>query len=303
MRQRLTVAVGVAAIAGVAACGRSAPTAGSSSSPAPQAASPQPTTPASAAPSASVAPAARSRDPNPLGLPPRRLKLDAGKRVFTFPEAMLAEAKPGSTLVLYAASVTGFDGDDLLVEGKGGPPYRVHAGYVIPVPDDPKLKPGDPVLAEHAGVMKHGVFLKQLKDRLVVRYTDLDSRAPEASMKGGRIVKQVDGLVPGNYAALRQDAELRHVLLVSPADDGDHKRWFCLGFGGAAMIVDEAALQPIPVKLHAKAGDVVLAEWVGTLRKATVQATVDPAFFTVKYDRAGRPATLGWGHLLKVPGL
>ena len=132
---------------------------------------------------------------------------------------------------------------------------------------------------------------------------DLDARAPEASLKGGRIAKQLDGLVPGNYAAFRKDAELLHVLLVSPADDGEKKRWFCLGFGGAAMLVDESALQPIPVKLQAKVGDVVLAEWVGTLRKATIQGAVDPAFFTVKYDRAGRPATLGWGHLLKVPGL
>src|SRR5690348_17132842 len=53
-------------------------------------------------------------DPNPLRLPPRKVTLDAGKRVFTFSDAMLANAKPGSTLVLYAATVTGIEGDDLI---------------------------------------------------------------------------------------------------------------------------------------------------------------------------------------------
>jgi hypothetical protein len=296
--------LGLAAALAAPACAKSSPPAPSSSS------APAPARPvASAAPSAAVvvgdagAPPSRLRDPNPLGLPPRRVKIDPGKRIFTFPEAMLADAKPGSTLVLYAASVAGFEGDDLLVEGKGGPPYRVHAAYVIPVPDDARLKPGDPVLAEQAGVMKHGVFLRQVKDRSIVRYTDLDARAPEASLKVGRLVKQVEGLAPGNYAALRDGPDLRRVLLVSPFDDATGKRWFCLGFGGAATIADEAALQAIPVRFQAKTGDVVLADWLGVLRRATVQGAVDPAFFTVKFDRAGRPATLGWGALLKVPGL
>ncbi len=307
MRSRFATAFGVTALlAATSACGRSAPIAGSSARASADDGG-APTSPPGASvgalPAASGAPLARSRDPNPLGLPPRRVKIDAGRRVFAFPEAMIADAKLGSTLVLYSAVVSGFEGDDLLLEGKGGPPYRVHAGYVIPVPDDPKLRPGDAVLAEHAGAMKHGIFLRQIRDRLIVRYTDLDARTPEASLKAGRIAKQVEGLAPGNYAALREGADYHHVLLVSPLDDGDHKRWLALGFGGAARIVDEAALHAIPVRFKAKPGEVVLAEWVGTLRRATVQAVVDPAFHTVKYDRAGRPATLGWGFLYKVPGL
>src|SRR5690348_6814671 len=43
-------------------------------------------------------------DPNPLRLPPRKIKLDPGRRVFTFSDRMLAGAKLGSTLILYAAT-------------------------------------------------------------------------------------------------------------------------------------------------------------------------------------------------------
>jgi hypothetical protein len=251
-----------------------------------------------AAPPPLPAPAA-ANDPNPLGLPPRRLKLDAGRRVFTFSDAMLAGARPGSTLILYSATVSGFDGDDFLVEGRTGPAYKVHAGYVIAVPDDPKIKHGDPVLTEWNGVMKHAVITKLGRDRVGVRFTDMDSKTPEAQLKNPRLVKQSEGLQPGNYAALRDGETLRHVLLVSLAGEGLAKKWFALGFGGAAMIVDEVALTPIPVKYDPKPGAAVLAEWVGTLRKATVQAALDQGLFSVRFERAGRPVTLGWGLLMR----
>lgn len=243
--------------------------------------------------------AAAAPDPNPLRLPPRRIKLDPGRRVFTFSDRMLAGAKVGSTLILYAATVAALDGDDLIIEGRAGPSYKVHAGYVIPVPDDPRVRPGDAVITEWNGAMKHALVTKLVKDRVGVRYTDMDTKAPEGLLKGARFVRQTDGLLPGNYAALEDGEEWRHVLLVSPAVDGEKKRWFVLGFGGAAAIVDEAALRPIPVKWSPRVGASVWAEWTGSMRKATVLSAVEAGLFTVKFERAGRPVTVGWGLIMK----
>lgn len=261
-------------------------------------------------------------EPNPLRLPARKVALEPGKRVFTFSDQMLANARVGSTLVLYAATALGLEGDDLIIEGRGGPSYKVHSAYAIPVPDEPKLKVGDAVLTEWNGVMKHAAVTRFVKDRVGVRFTDMDTRSPETLLVAGkgkpgaagtgkavRFLKQVDGLVPGNYAALRQeppaDADAgapqepswSHVLLISPSADAPspQRTWFALGFGGAAMIVKEADLRPIPVKYSPKVGAHVWAEWAGTMRTATVQSAEDPALFVVKFDRAGRPATVGWG--------
>src|SRR5580698_8655259 len=52
---------------------------------------------------------------NPLGLPPAKVNLDAGKRVFTFSAQMMVAARPGATLVLSPATVAGIEGDDLLI--------------------------------------------------------------------------------------------------------------------------------------------------------------------------------------------
>jgi hypothetical protein len=251
-------------------------------------------------------------DPNPLRLPPRRVTIEPGKRVFTFSDQMLQSAKIGSTLVLYAATVAGFEGDDLIIEGRGGPSYKVHAGYVIPVADDPRVKPRDVVLTEWNSVMRHAVITKLVKDKIGVRFTDMDSKMNEVLLQGGRapaapgapkaprsarFVKQTDGLKEGNYAALQQAGEFRHVLLVSPVA-GEKKRWFCLGFGGAAMLVDEADLRPIPVRYTPKVGAAVWAEWTGTMRKATVQSIDEFGLFTVKYERAGRPRAIGFGLIM-----
>ena len=263
--------------------------------------SPPPANASAAPPAVAAAAAAPQGDPNPLKLPKRVVKLDPGRRVFTFSDSMLSGARLGSTLILYAANVTGFDGDDLIIEGRAGPSYKVHAGYVIPVPDDAKLKHGDAVLTEWNGVMKHGVVTKLARDKVSVRYTDMDPKTAEGQLKNARFVRQVDGLAPGNYAALRDGEIMRHVLLVSPVVEGESKRWFCLGFGGAAAIVEEALLTPIPVKYKPRPNAAVLAEWVGTLRKATVVAVEEPAQFTVRFERAGRPVTLGWGLLLPDP--
>jgi hypothetical protein len=170
---------------------------------------------------------------------------------------------------------------------------------------------GDAVLTEHRGLMKHAVVLRFVKDRIAVRFTDVEGRAREALLMGGngaptaagpskaaRFVRQVEGLAPGNYAALRQGGEWLHVLLVSASGEGEARRWLALGFGGAALIAAEADLKPIPVRWSPKPGSVVWAEWSGKMRRATVQGADEPGLFTVKYERAGRPATLGWGLLM-----
>lgn len=272
---------------------------------------------ASAAPP--VRPAAPGRagvttNPNPLHLPPVRVNLDGCRRVFTFPEQMLAAAKPGSTLVLQAATVTGMDGDDLVVEIRGGSSYKVHAGYVIAVPDAQRLRPGDAVITEQGGLMRHAVVTKFVRDRIGVRYTDLHGRAQEALLLGGsckptaigpskavRFVKQANGLAPGNYAALRRGDEWLHVLLVSAFGEGDARRWFALGYGGAAMVVNESDLAPIPVKFKTKVGKLVWAKDGAKMRRATVQDADDQGIFTVKFERAGRPSTVGWGLVMAPP--
>ena len=56
---------------------------------------------------------------------------------------------------------------------------------------------------------------------------------------------------------------------------------------------------PLPQRrVVAKLGSVVWAEWSGQMRRATVQGADEPGLFTVKYDRAGRPAVVGWGMVM-----
>jgi hypothetical protein len=302
-------------LTGLAGCKDPPPSAGPAAPSAPSSparlpsAAPAALVPGATIPTAPPGAPATAQDPNPLRLPARRVTLDPGKRVFTFSAGMLDGAKLGSTLVLYAATVVGFEGDDLIIEGRGGPSYKVNGSYVIPVPDDAHVKPGEAVLTEWNGVLKHAVITKPIKDKIGVRFTDLDARSGEVLLQGGkptaatgkhppaRFVKQIEGLAPGNYAALHRGDEWLHVLLVSPAD-GETKRWFALGFGGAALLAEEADLKAIPIRYTPKLNAAVWAEWVGTLRKGTVQAAPDPGLFTVKFERAGRPATVGFGRIL-----
>lgn len=264
---------------------------------------PDPGTTAAPAPSLSATAAGAAApallDPNPFKLPSRTLALDPGRRVFAVSEQTLAGAKLGSTLVLHASAVTGFDGELLVIEGHNGPPYKVHPAYVIAVPDKPSIRPGEPVITEHHGLLRHAVVKKHVRDRVTVRFTEEGGRLGELVLKNTRFIRQNPGLQPGNYAALGDGETLRHVLLVSPFEDGD-KKWLVLGAGGAAMIAAESALEAIPVKYQSRAGTAVLAEHNGVLRKATIQSASEPGLFTVKYERAGRPATLGWGFVLPV---
>ena len=255
-----------------------------------------PPPPVAAPPAPLLAPSAHV-EPNPLQLPSAHITLEPHKRLFAPSDQMLASAKLGSTLVMYATVALGLDGDDVIVEGRGGPSYKVHAAYVIPVPDEPRVRPGDAVVTEHAGVLHHAVVTKLQKDKVLVRYTDLDARAPETALKNARFIRQVDGFVAGSYAAFQDGDVVRHVLLISSFREGGEKRWLALGFGGAALKVDETALRTIPVKYAPKVGATVWAENVGTMRRAVVTAAAveEQGRFTVKFERAGRPAVVGWG--------
>ncbi|MEZ4302105.1 MAG: hypothetical protein R3B70_44660 [Polyangiaceae bacterium] len=237
-------------------------------------------------------------DPNPFKLPPFTLALDPGKRVFVAPERMLATAKLGSTLLLQAATVMGFDGDLLVIETATGTPYKVHPGYAIAVPDVARVRPGDAVFTEHHGSLRHGVVKRFVKDRVTVRFVDGDTRTSELPIKTTRFVRQNNGLAPGNFAAFGDAEVLRHVMLVSSFEDAGEKKWLALGDAGAAMIVAERALEPIPVKYQPRAGTAVLAEHNGVLRKGLIVTASEPGIFTVKYERAGRPVTLGWGFVM-----
>jgi hypothetical protein len=302
---------------GVAGCSHGAPSGAAASASASAPVLPASTAPLPASPAAPAGPvAAAAANHNPLGLPSVRLALDAGRRVFTVPEQVLIAARPGSTLVLKAATVTGIEGDDLIIDGAGGPTYKVHAGYAIAVPDAPRLKPGDPVITEHHGALRHAVVTKFIRDRIGVRFTDLDGRSHETLLlagsgkptaagpsKAARMIKQVEGLAPGNYAARKEGGEWHHVLLVSAFGEGDARRWLVLGFGGAARIVAEADLAPIPVRFNAKPGKVVWAESSGKMRRATILSADDQGLFSVKFERAGRPTMVGWGLvMMPLPG-
>ena len=271
-----------------------------------------------AAPSANVAPApprdttAASVSPaNPLGLPPAKINLDPGKRVFTFSDRMMASARPGETMVLSTAIVTGLDGDDLIVEGRTGPAHKVSPAYVIPVPDAPHIRQGDAVLTEHGGLLRHAVVVRFVKDKVAVRFVGDEPRAQEALLQGGsgaptkegasraaRFVRQVEGFAPGNYAALREEDGWSHVMLVSSSGERGARRWFVLGYASAAKVVAEADMRSIPLKYKPKLHAAVWAESAGKMRRATVERIEDPGLYTVKFERAGRPVTVGWGALM-----
>lgn len=243
-------------------------------------------------------------DPNPLGLPARELDVAVGARVFAVPEPMLRGARLGSTLVLAAARVVGRDGGAILVETREGQPYRVHPGYVVAPPNGKKPGVGDAVVVEHAGVLKHGVLRARKKGKAIVRLFDAGDTSDRA-IDEALVTRAEDGFRPGHFAAARVDGELRHVLLVSPLEaaegQGGARRWLALGHAGAAMLVDEPSLVAIPVRWDPKEQAPVLVESLGRMRPGVIQAIDRPGLYTVKLERAGRPAVVGWGFLMPPP--
>ena len=251
-----------------------------------------------AAPLKVIPQAARAADynPNPLGLPAKALDVAPGQKVFAVPEPMLRDTKLGSTLALRVASVVGKDGDNVLIEGRDGPSYKLGSAYLIPVPDGFKPKPNQPVIAEWAGALRHGVFRKMAKDALVIRFTDTEDKA-DRNLKGAAIIAQTDGFRPGNYAAVRDGADYQQILLVSELV-GEPKRWLALGYGGAAQVVDESALVAVPVRYEPKVDAPVWALWLGMFRPGTVKALDAPGLLSVKFERAGPPVDVGWGAVM-----
>jgi hypothetical protein len=209
---------------------------------------------------------------------------------------MLHGAKEGSSLSLRVAQATGKEGDNVLIEGRDGPSYKVHAGYVIVVPDGFKPKVNGPVISEWAGQLRHGVLRRQVRDSYVVRFTDTEDKS-DRTLKSAAIIAQTDGFHPGNYAGLKDGDSVKLVLLVSDLS-GEPKRWLTLGFAGAATIVNESALVGVPVSYEPKDGADVWAVWLGTFRPGVAKSLDRPALFSVKFERTGRPVPLGWGMLM-----
>ncbi len=253
-----------------------------------------------------VAPARPSANPNPLGLPPRKLDLPSGTLVFAVPEAMLRGAKEGSSFVLQATTVASKDGsDNLIVDGRDGPPYAIHPAYVVPVQSSGRPRLNQPVLAEFAGVLKHGVVRKYVKDKVVVRFTDTVDRG-ERQLDPSRLVPMVDGFRPGNFAVVRpalasaEAADFEHVLLVSPlgGEAKDASEWLALGALGVAKRVPTSQLSAVPVSYEPKENAKVWVEHLGRMREAVVKDVDRPGLMTVRFARAGRPVQVGWGQVM-----
>lgn len=255
--------------------------------------------PSPVGPAAIPAPPRVQSDPNPLELPPMTIALADHKRVFAPNETMLAGAKEGSTLVLYAATAIGVEDGAVVIAAREGSPYRVHPGYVIPVPEKRPLRMHDPVVTEWAGVLQHGVVSRFAKGgAVVVELYDGRREGVERTLKDARMFRQEDGLTPGNHAVFADGGKHRHVLLVSRFQAGDATRWLALGYGGAMTLVDEARLVPIPVKFKGREGAEVWAEWLGVMRPATIVSSAPPASFVVKFERAGQPTRTSWGRVM-----
>ena len=249
-------------------------------------------TPLPVAPPPVLAPAA---EPNPLGLPARKLELETGTRVFAVPEPMLRGARLGSAFSLRASTIAGRDGDNLVIDGRDGPDYSIHPGYVVPLVPAKRPRLNQPVIAEWAGGLRHGVVRRYVKDKIVVRFTDAQDRS-DRSLGPLQMMPQVDGFRPGNYAARRVGSELQHVLLVSPlGNQKDATEWLALGYAGAARVVKTEELLGVPVSYEPKPGSIALVEHLGRMREGVVKEVDKPGLMTVRFERAGRPVETGWG--------
>lgn len=239
-----------------------------------------------------------SADPNPLALPPLKLDLAPGTRVFAVPEAMLRGAKAGTTMHLRAANVTGKEGDNLVIDGRDGPDYAIHPSYVIPITPAPRqrLRPNQPVVAEWAQTLRHGVVRRYVKDRVLVRFTDTQDKG-ERQLDPNHVMPQTDGFRPGNYAAYRTSTEIEHVLLVSPVggEPKEAPEWLVFGYGGAARVVKTTDLIGVPISYEPKPGSPIVAEHLGKMREGVVKDIDRPGVITVLFERAGRPVASGWG--------
>ncbi len=254
-------------------------------------------------------------EPNPLGLPFKRLEVPEGTPIYAPPLAMLRGARLGTAMQLRATTVAGKDGDLLLVDGGEDPDFLLHPGYVVvhtPGSRTPRLN--QPVLTSFGGLLRHGVVKSFIRSKVVVRFTDVLSQ-PERQLDAAVLMAQADGLAPGNYAALKIQDGYEHVLLVSriegapsapngpvpsktAAPKSENDRWLVIGYGGATAIVAAAELALIPVTYEPKVGAAVWAEHLGRMRRGVVAEVDKPSVFAVRFERAGSPVNVGWGGLM-----
>lgn len=241
-------------------------------------------------------------NPNPLSLPARKLELAVGAKVFTVPEPMLRGAKLGSSFQLRATTIKALDGGNFVVDGRDSGDYTVHAAYIIPLVSIARPNLRQPVVAEFAGALRHGVVKRYAKDKIVVRFTDTLDRG-ERSLESEQLMPQKDGFRPGNYAVVRASAasrdpgEFQHVLLISPigGEGADATEWLAMGYGGAAQVVKTADLVAVPTSYEPKDGAPIWVEHLGHMRAGTVKEQDKPGALTVKLERAGGAVTTGWG--------
>ena len=239
-------------------------------------------------------------NPNPLDLPARKLDLAPGTVVYAVPVAMLRGAKLGSAFQLRATTVAGKDRDFLLIDGGEDPDYPLHPSYLVvhqPGARTPRLN--QPVITSFAGLLRHGVVKGMSKNKVNVRLTDTPQHG-DRLLDAEQLMAQSDGFAPGNYVAWRTGEGYEHMLLVSPvAGEGkDATEWLALGYGGASAIVKTADLVLIPVTYEPKVGTTVWAEHLGKMRRGVVSDFNKPAVFSVKFERAGAAASVGWGGLM-----
>lgn len=243
-----------------------------------------------------VLPPERPWDPNPLELPPAPpVAVEVNQRVFAVPRDMLAAAKPGHLLALHAAHVVRVEGDLWVVREGQGEAYTVHPAYVV-VPKPGRFARETPVIAAYRGKLHHGVVKHLLRDRVVVRFTDLGFRLADQRLDPKRVGVIGPGLSPGGHAVYPTESGLAHVLLVSRGEHADGKaRWLTVGHGGEAALIDEERLRPLPVRerFRPRVGDAVRAAHQGAMVMATLREIDRPGWYTVKRDRAGAPLLVG----------
>jgi hypothetical protein len=243
-----------------------------------------------------VLPPERPWNPNPLELPPAApIAVEVNQRIFAVPRDMLAAAKPGHLLALHAAHVVRVEGDLWVVREGHGEAYIIHPAYVV-VPKPGRFARETPVIAAYRGRLHHGVVKHLLRDRVVVRFTDLRFRLGDQKLDPTRVGVTGPGLSPGGHAVYPTESGLAHVLLVSRGDHPDGKaRWLTIGYGGAAELIDEERLRPLPVggRFRPRVGDTVRAAYRGTMVMATLREIDRPGWYTVKRERAGAPLLIG----------
>lgn len=231
--------------------------------------------------------------PNPLGLPAANVTFSEGKFVYTVPEAMFATAKLGGSLELRAARVESMDGPDVSVRSNSGPPYTVHAGYIV-APEFKRVERGTRVMVPHHGNLRHGTVQRQVMNQVVIRYGDVGVALGDQSIAVEEVGVFGTGLEPGAYALAHSNHELQLVLLVSAGVHADGiRRWFVLGPDGDARIVDAKELTAVADARTLKPGSAVLVAWHGTMVPATLQSIDVRGLVSVKRPRSGPTLLVG----------